>query len=143
MAHLELKPEPIIVAVQGVVFLASLFTVKKLMLEPFLKLRARRKDLTEGRFVAARKIVDDAEQKLGAVRERMREAAMAAREDRDAIVDKAVAERATMIATAEAEGKQLITDMKKRIGDDLNAERGTIKTQVGTLTKQVIDQVLA
>jgi F0F1-type ATP synthase membrane subunit b/b' len=142
MASLELKPEPIVVAVQGVIFLASMYSVKKLMLEPFLKLRERRKALTEGRFQEARKIVDEAEQKLSAIRERMREAAMAARSDRDVIVGKAVLARTELIAKAEAEGKQVISEMKNRISVDLAGERAVIKSQVSVLTKQVMDRVL-
>jgi F0F1-type ATP synthase membrane subunit b/b' len=142
MSSLELKPEPVIVLVQGAIFLASVFSVKKLMLDPFMRIRARRKALTEGRFAEARKTVSDAETKLTGIREQLREAAIAAKKEREGIMEQAKKERATLVEKAEQEGKAHLGTIKAQIKSDLDQERGIMKDQVARLAKQAMEQVL-
>ena len=63
MSSLNLTPNPSILLVQLGLFLANLFVIKKLILQPYLALRARREAMTTGNAGEAQKLAHEASEK--------------------------------------------------------------------------------
>ena len=61
MSSLNLVPNPTIMAIQAGLFVANFVAVKKLLLEPYLKVYDQRQDLTVGNKTEAIKILEENE----------------------------------------------------------------------------------
>jgi F0F1-type ATP synthase membrane subunit b/b' len=139
MSQLNLKPDPIVLGVQAVIFLANMFVVKKLMLEPYLSLSSRREAQTGGSQDSAQKLLLEAQSLETKITERMRTAHKDAAQVRDAIKKEASDKRAALLAKAESEAKAEQVKIESAITDNLKEERARKEETI----KQIGDQFFA
>jgi F0F1-type ATP synthase membrane subunit b/b' len=142
MSQLNLKPDPIVLGVQAVVFLVNMFIVKKLMLEPYLTVRSRRDAQTGGSQDAAQKLQHEADALESKITERMRAAHKDAAQVRETIKKEALDKRATMLAKAESEAKAEQAKIETAIATNLKEERVRQDDTIKTISDQFFAQVI-
>jgi F0F1-type ATP synthase membrane subunit b/b' len=141
MSQLNLKPDPIVLGVQAVIFLANMFVVKKLMLEPYLSLSSRREAQTGGSQETAHKLMLEAQALEGKITERMRAAHKEASQIRDAIKKEASDKRAALLAKAESESKAEQVKIESAITENLKEERSRKEDTIKLIGDQFFAQV--
>ena len=143
MATLNLTPNPIAVATQAVLFIANVFIVKKLMLEPYLKIRARRDALTVGSKDEAIKFVASTTELNAQITKRMQDAHSSIKVEVEAIRAKASSERAGLIGVAEKSAKESLTKLQASIVAALNDERQKMPAIAKAIAHQFAEKVLS
>lgn len=137
MAQLVLLPNPVVMAVQAGVFLAGAAIIKKLMVEPYLKVRDRREKLTIGNQGEAAAILERCEQIASDINKKITAANRLAHEDKDAIEKQAMAKRNEIVAAAESEARKILDAMAADIQDEIAKEKAKVPEVVKQLTEQV------
>jgi F0F1-type ATP synthase membrane subunit b/b' len=140
---LNLVPNPPVLAVQAVVFLAGLVVVKKLFVEPYLSVRDKREKLTVGSKDEAQKLLQDADRVAADVAARIGQAVEEAKKARGVTRDAALAQRQTTLSAAEADGKKLVAEVEKQVQQDLAQEKAKVPAIVKSLTDEVYKLALA
>ena len=141
MSQLNLKPDPIVLGVQAVVFLINMVIVKKLMLEPYLSVRLRRDAQTGGSQDAAQKLQREAESLESKITERMRAAHKDAAQVRDVIKKEALEKRAGLLTKAESEAKAEQSRIEAEIAANLKEERARQEQSIRTISDEFFAQV--
>lgn len=142
MTQLNLKPDPIVLGVQAVIFLANMFIVKKLMLEPYLSVRNRRDAQTGGNLDTAQKLQREAEELEAKITERMRAAHKDAAQVREGIKKEAMEKRASVLAKAESEAKAEQSRIETAIAANLKEERARQDQSIKSISDQFFAQVI-
>jgi F0F1-type ATP synthase membrane subunit b/b' len=142
MSQLNLKPDPIVLGVQAVVFLLNMFIVKKLMLEPYLAVRSRRDAQTGGSQDAAQKLQHEAEALESKITERMRSAHKDAAQVREAVKKEALDKRAAILSKAESEAKAEQSKIEAAVASNLKEERARQDQSIQTISDQFFAQVI-
>lgn len=143
MSTLNLTPNPIAVATQALLFFANVYIVKKLMLEPYLKIRARRDALTVGSKDEATKLVASTAELNVQITKRMQEAHSSIKIEVDAIRAKTTTERATLIGAAEKSAKESLAKLQASIVTALNGERLKMPAIAKAIAHQFAEKVLS
>jgi len=142
MSQLNLKPDPIVLGVQAVIFLVNMFIVKKLMLEPYLSVRSRRDAQTGGSQDAAQKLQNEAEALEAKITDRMRTAHKESAQVREGIKKEALDKRAAILAKAESESKAEQARIESAIATNLKEERARQDQSIKTIAEQFFAQVI-
>lgn len=143
MASLNLIPNPPVLAVQAVIFLANVVLVKKLFVEPYLQVKDRRDKVTIGSKDDATRLLAEAEQISQRVNERLQSAYDAAKVEREAIRNAAIAKRDDLLAAAEKDAKAHVESVERQIGDAMTREKAKVSGVVESLTDEVYRIALA
>ena len=114
-SSLNLNPDLAVIGVQAGIFLANMFVVKKLMLEPYLKVKAARDKSTGGNQGDASSLLDKAKEMDQQIAVKMRDAHKQAAETREAIKSAAQNKRNDLVQKAEM-AKRQITEKVITIG---------------------------
>ena len=142
MSQLNLSPDPIVIGAQAAIFLANMYVVKKLILEPYLSVRARREARTGGNQDAAQKLSQESQALEAKITERMRAAHKEAATARDAIKNEAITKRSATLSRADAAAKSEQAQIDAEITANLNSERAkkeeTIKTIADSFFAQAV-----
>lgn len=141
MSQLNLKPDPIVLGIQAVIFLANMFVVKKLMLEPYLAVRSRRDAKTGGSQDVAQKLQSEAQELEARITERMRAAHKEAAAVRDGIKKEAMEKRSAILAKAESESKTEQAKIEEAISLNLKEERSRQEETIRSVSDQLFAQV--
>jgi len=141
MSQLNLKPDPIVLGVQAAIFLANMFVVKKLMLEPYLSVKSRRDAQTGGSQDTAQKLVLEAQTLESKITDRMRVAHKDASQTREAIKKEAWVKRSAILAKAETEAKAEQEKTEAAIAANLKEERSRKDETIRTIAEQFFVQV--
>ena len=141
MSQLNLKPDPIVLGIQAAIFLANMFVVKKLMLEPYLAVRNRRDAKTGGSQDVAQKLQSEAQELETKITERMRSAHKEAATVREAIKKDAMDKRAAVLAKAEGEAKAEQAKIEEAISANIKEERARQAETVRAISDQFFAQV--
>ncbi len=123
MSQLNLNPDPIVLGAQATIFLLNMFAVKKLMLEPYLKVRAKREASTGGNQDAATSLVNEAKNIEDQITNKMRDAHKHASETREKIKSQTQEKRAAILAAAEAHAKKEQADIQNAVAANLKEQR--------------------
>ncbi len=142
MSQLNLKPDPVVLGIQAAIFLANMFIVKKLMLEPYLSVRSRREAQTGGSQDAAQKLLQEAQALEAKITDRMREAHKDAAKVRDVIKKEAWTKRTALLAKAEAESKAEQEKMATAVATNLKEERARKEESIRGIADQFFAQVI-
>jgi F0F1-type ATP synthase membrane subunit b/b' len=137
MATLNLIPNPPVLAVQAGIFLLNIVVVKKLMLEPYLKIRDRRDQLTVGSKDSAEKATREADTATAEIHTRLTGAATEAKAEREKLREVALERKATIVTKAEAEARATVAAAETEIKQAMAQE----KTKVPAIVKQLTDEV--
>ena len=143
MSSLNLQPSLPIIVVQAGVFLANMYAVKKLMLEPFLKVHAKRQSATAGATDVAKTLTSSNEEALATIGRRLEDASVHARGEADGILKKATREKDELLSRAEKEARELLTGVQEQVRKELEEQRRDISRVVATLSDEAFRQVIA
>lgn len=139
MAQLNLAPVPSVVAVQALVFLVNMVIVRKLFLDPYLRLRARREALTAGSKADANRLLYECDEIARKVQESVDAAAAAAASDRERIKTAAMAKRSEIIGAAETKAKAEFESVATRVKEEVSEQRRLLPQVINSLTNEVFN----
>lgn len=142
MANLQLVPNPTVLVVQAGVFLSAMVVVKKLYVDPFLKLKDKRDAATTGNQDLASELLAKNEADKVTVKERISEASSEALQLISSAKKAATEERDAIVAKASAEAKERIQALSKEIAERLSEERARIPEVVAKLSATVYDRAI-
>lgn len=142
MSSLNLLPNPSVFLVQTGIFVANLYVVKKLMLDPYLKVKAKRDGLTVGSQQHASSLNQDNEKKFASIHQKLRDASEVIKEKTGAIVNEAQGKRDGILSGAEAEAKAYLSRAQKDVASELAQEREKIPTIVRQLSDNLFEKTV-
>lgn len=143
MAAINLIPNPTVLAVQAGIFLVNIVIVKKLLLEPYLKVRDRRDQLTIGSKDAAERASRDAEAAATEISQALTQTSIEAKAAREKLREAALVKKTSIVSQAEAEAKATIAAAEQEIARNLEQEKTKIPAIVKQLTEEVYRLALA
>ena len=138
MAHLNLTPDPVVLGVQAGIFLANMYIVKKLMLDPYMKLRIARDAKTGGSQHDAQALLDKAADLDRIIGEKMRDAHRAAAQTREKIKSTATAKRAELLSSAETIARKEQHDLHLAINANLQEERSKKEQTIQQISAEFV-----
>lgn len=142
MSAFNLSPNPYVMATQAVVFISAIAVVKKLYLEPYLRVRSRRDAMTTGSKAHADELVDKNSQLTSQITSRVSEAHTTTRQLREDMIKSASANKQKIVSDAEAEAKATVDAMRTQIAQDLKNEKANIPDVVKNVSDAVYREVL-
>jgi F0F1-type ATP synthase membrane subunit b/b' len=142
MSSLNLSPNPVIMAATAGVFLANLIVVKKLFLEPYLKVRDQRIKATFGNQAAAETLEAENTRAADKIRDRMTQASLEARNFRESSLAKAKQKRDELLAAASQEASAIVSAMRGDLVKELAEQRQAIPAIVQQLSSQFVDRLI-
>ncbi len=143
MASLNLIPDPQVLAVQVGVFLVNAVVIKKLFVEPYLRVNDRREAATIGGKDSALKMLDACETLTSEIETRLNSASDEAKRSREYTREKAQKQRTEIVKSAETEAKSVIAEVEATIKREIATERAKIPQVVSALVNEVYSQALA
>jgi F0F1-type ATP synthase membrane subunit b/b' len=143
MAGLHLMPNPEVLLVQTGLFVASVVVVKKLMLEPYLKVRAKRFSATEGSLDFAATTTETNEKLTKELELKLMSAHAEIKREAQRLIDKATEEREALLKGVEGKARQSLGQVEATIRQELAEERKKVpkivEELVPVLYKQIMD----
>ena len=143
VSSLNLQPSLPIIVVQAGVFLANMYAVKKLMLEPFLKVHAKRQSITTGATNVAKSLTNANEEALTTIGKRLDDASSHAGTVSNGILEKANREKDEIINKAEKEARERLAQVQAEVRKELENQRREIPRIVASLSDEAFSQVIA
>ncbi len=137
MAELHITPNPIVIAAQAGIFLANFVVVKKLILNPYLKVRDLRDKLTLGNREEAAATLGKCDSIAKQIEEKLVASSSDAKKLRDDIRTKATAESSDFLAAAEKDARSVIDAVQKDVAAEVTSEKAKIPDVVKRLTDEV------
>lgn len=137
MANLDLIPKLPVLAVQAGIFVANLGIMKKLFMEPYLKVRNAQDSQTIGSHGDAARLLAQADQISAEINSRLQAALLKAKSEREAVRGAAVARRQTLLGAAQAEVKSELDRVEEEIKAQIEAERAKVPNVVASLANEV------
>ncbi len=138
MSSLNLNPDPIVMGVQAGIFLTNMYIVKKLMLDPYMKLRTARDAKTGGSQAAAEELLDKAANMDFVITSKMRDAHKSASTVRETIKAAAAAKRAVLLSEAETTARKEQSEIQRAIAENLSEERSKKEQTIQKITEEFI-----
>lgn len=136
MASLNLVPNPAVMAVQAGIFLTAIAIIKKLMLDPYMKLREKRVALTSGSQEDAENALAECDKISLTIKEKIQAAASEAKEAREFVREAALAKKTSILTDADQAVKSTVSKASEQIAAELAEE----KQKIPAVVKAVSDQ---
>ncbi len=141
MADLSLIPNPQIMAIQTGVFLANLYVVKKLMLEPYLKVKEKRIELTIGNKESAQIVLKECEEKTEEIQTKVNSALNAASDNRKKVRSEALEKKENIVTQATQQASGHLEKMRQQMQVEIAKEKEKIESTVSRLTGELFTAV--
>jgi len=135
MAGLNLTPNPTIIAIQLGIFLTAYYSVKNLVLTPYLELRKKREIATSGRKDDALGLLGENETITSQIDQKLATATRSMRDEHAIVRRQANETKAAIIGAADAEARSELKQVQERIRAELAEQRAKLP--------QVIEQLSA
>lgn len=142
MSSLNLVPNPTVMAVQAGLFIANFVAVKKLLLDPYLKVYDKRQNLTVGNKSEAAELVQKNESTMDDIKQQLLDASELATNMRNTMTSDANAKKAELVSKAESEAKSTVESVRAQIKESMQAEMSKVPGLVDELTNVIVKQVL-
>lgn len=142
MSSLNLVPNPTVMVVQAGIFVANFIAIKKLLLEPYLKVYDQRRNLTVGNKTAATRILEENESTMTRIRESLDSAGEEAASIRLDLTQAAKQKRTELITDAEQSAKATIAQIRAEIAATMASERKKLPSTIEDMTNLIVKQVL-
>lgn len=142
MADFNLVPVPKVLLVQAGIFIANTIIIKKLLVEPYLQLKAKRLDYTERKQAAATARFTALEQELAELRAQRRGRLSALAQLRRKKYEQARARREELIVTATRESEAAIKEAKASLRKEFAAAQAELDSTVGKLSQEMFELLL-
>ncbi len=143
MADFNLVPVPRVLLVQAGIFIANTIIIKKLLIEPYLKLKAKRLDYTERKQAAATARFAALEKELAELRAQRRSRLSALAQLRRKKYEQARARREELIVTATRESEAAIKEAKSGLRKEFEAAQADLDSTVSDLSQEMFDLLLS
>ncbi len=112
------------------------------MLEPYLKVRARRDSLTSGSQADAKNALQESERIATEISTRIKSSAEKAKQEKEVLRQTALTKRQAIVEAAEKEAGKTIAEQASRIAKELADERAKVPAVVKSVTDQIYAVVL-
>lgn len=142
MADFNLVPVPRVLLVQVGIFIANTIIIKKLLVEPYLKLKAKRLDYTERKQAAATARFTALEQELSELRAQRKSRLSALAQMRRKKYEQARTRREELIVAATRESETAIKEAKASLRKEFEAAQAELDATVGNLSQEIFDLLL-
>jgi len=123
MAELNIRPDPTVIALQFGIFMASVYSVKKLILQPYLSMREQRQTATSGQKGDADDLLAQNKSLAEELEKKWSASTTAIRDEIAKIRKEAQEKKSVLVAAAEAEARQTIKEMQTSLRQNLEQER--------------------
>lgn len=143
MSQLNLKPDPIILGVQALLFFANIGIVKKLILDPYLRLKDARSKATVGGQSEAEHLLTQSKQMQEQIDRRMRETFQQASNAAESIRSTATSKKNALISEAEGQARDAQNKALQDIDAEVKSARVTLEKEVDQIAAKMMDAVLA
>jgi len=143
MATLELIPKVPVLIVQTGVFLANIVVVKKLFVDPYLKLQDRRDAMTVGNQEGAAKILSECESITRNVTAKLETAYTELALVREQVRNSTLKKKTEILKLAETEARSYVEAIEKEIQEEVAREKQKIPAIVNSLTQEFYDRTLS
>ncbi len=137
MASLNLTPNATIIGIQTGIFLTTCFISKKLMLDPYLKIKKVREAKTQGSAEYATKMVEQNEQTAEKIKKTMAEAYQAMNTIKAEIKNTAENEKSNIIQIAMKQAAEESETLRSQIKESIQKEKDKIPEVISTLTTEL------
>ena len=142
MSSLNLTPNPTVMVIEAGVFLVNFLVVKKLLLEPYLSVNAKRKQLTEGNQNQAEHLEIENQQSAQKIKSQLGLVADESRALREQAVQNAKSKRDSIVNSASEQASKTIESMRQELSRELASEQARIPALVERLTKEFVQKVV-
>lgn len=142
MADFNLMPVPKVLIVQVGIFIANTFVVKKLVLDPYRRLKERRKALTERRQQQAQQRIQELTAKLEALRAQRQQKLSELAAWRRQQQEQDQQQRMQALQEAHAKSETKISAKKKAIKKEFDQEFANSINAVDYLSEQIVAKIL-
>lgn len=142
MSSLNLVPNPAVFLVQAGVFVANIVAVKKLMLDPYLRVKANRDRLTLGNKQEAQTLTQEGERKFEEITAKLREAGDQVRSVVQVVLSEAQQKRDDIMKAAERDAKDFLEKSQQNIATELKTEREKVPAVVHSLTQALFEKTV-
>jgi F-type H+-transporting ATPase subunit b len=139
---LEIFPDPVLLGVLIVLFLALIVPCQKLLFEPLLRVLDERKARIEGRELQAREIEQDANQVQGRYETQIDGARTRAQQARRDALDAARAEHARLTHQARSAAESEVASGRSAVQQALDSARAQLSDDAEALAREAASQVL-
>ncbi len=138
MSAINLSPDVTLIGIQASLFLSNVFIVKKLMLEPYLKVRDEREKKTQGHEGTAERLMKEADSMDRAIADKLRVAHQKASQRSNQIKSDAMSQRTALIAKAETEAKAAQVALLSEIKTNLAEESARKSEAIAAIKKELM-----
>ncbi len=141
MSGLNLTPNPVVIAVQGGIFLAALVVIKTTILEPYLMLRKKRESMTTGVKGSADALVARGEKLEAEINGQLQAAIAEMREASKKIKDSAVERQQSILKASASDSQVFLTKANSELKEMIQGERAKLTSaadQVASSIEQVV-----
>lgn len=142
MAALNLDPNPLIIAAQMGIFIGAVVVVKKLMVDPYLKVKDKRDSLTVGSTDDAKTLVAENEQLSANIQGQLQDAFQYAKQVKETALESAEGKSREILAAAKTNIEADSAKLEQQLKKDLAEETSKAKQFVDTLAAQVYQKVV-
>lgn len=142
MAGLNLTPNPLVLATQAGIFLASMHFVKTLMVNPYLQIRTKRLQATTGAKGEATAVLESNGAKMAAIEAKLGAALDSAKSTADAVKREATAKKDSIIDLARAAAHQEIIDLEHEVEAWMKDQQLKLPAIVTELSKICLEKTL-
>ncbi|MBC7661788.1 MAG: hypothetical protein H7249_19000 [Chitinophagaceae bacterium] len=142
MSSLNLTPNLPVMAIEAGVFLVNFVVVKKLLLDPYLAVSAKRKQFTEGNQNQAEHLEIENIKAAQKIQSQLSLVNDESRALRDEAVQDAKVKRDSLVHAASVEATRTIEDMRQELSRELAGERARIPALVEQLTREFVQKVV-
>lgn len=143
MAGFSITPDIPVAVTQGVLFLANLFAVKRLVVDPYQRLALARTKLTSGSEDQTRGLVQENERLDQEITERLQKTRSEIARLCDAVRAEAQSQYEGLLKAAEAETSSSLGRLRDELRATLAAEEKNAQGQVNVLADLVFEKLTA
>ncbi len=141
-SKLNLVPEIPVVVGQSIIFLTNIFVVKKLFIDPYLKLRHKRLSATTGSQQNALQLVETAQKMNLGIDESLTKAYLETSSKKEQERTLANAKKTEIISEAEATLKKEMTQFKQELSQEIALKRSQLSSIIEKLTQDAVSKVI-
>lgn len=142
MSSLNLSPNPTIMAITAGVFALNFFAVKKLFLEPYLKVRDQRIKATFGNQSEAEHLELENGKAAEKIRTRIQQASLDAHSFRDSTLAAAKGKRDELVSAASKEAAGVVASLRSELVKELTEQRKAVPGIVQQLSRQFVERLI-
>ena len=142
MSGMNLSPTPAVILVQAGLFLASVYSVKRLFVEPYLRLKDKRDHATISQKAKAQELVLQNEELASTVHAKFESAKDQVHAQVAEIREEMKSKREELLGVADSKAREMLTKVRVEIAAVLDEERKKMSASIPKLTEQLYQKTL-